>query len=81
VTQDERQVLSDLYLARTRVFVGAVKDEYAAEAQRLAEQGWLERRFHHDTFVYGSPTPASARWSSQASAATAPPTTTRQGTV
>jgi hypothetical protein len=53
VTQDEMQVLSDLYIAHAADLVGAVKPEFAAEAERLTEQGWLERRFNGDDVVHG----------------------------
>ncbi len=53
MTDDELQLLSDLFIARSAGLVGAVQDEYAAEAERLTEQGWLERRWHGDDLVYG----------------------------
>ena len=53
MTHDELRVLSDLFIARSAGLVGAVQDEYAAEAERLAEAGWLERRWHEGDLVYG----------------------------
>jgi hypothetical protein len=52
LTDDELQVLGDLYLARMAGLAGAVKDEFIPEAHDLAERGWLERRWHHDEMVW-----------------------------
>jgi hypothetical protein len=53
MTDDELHLLSDIYIAGSAGLVGAVKVEYAASAERLAEQGWLERHVHRGDLVYG----------------------------
>ncbi len=52
MTDDELQVLSDLYFAGSAGCVGAVRDEYIPEAYRLQERGWLQHDFHGDDMVW-----------------------------
>lgn len=52
MTQDERQVACDLYLARRAGLAGGVKPEYLPAAHRLFEKGWLSRRIEDDELVF-----------------------------
>jgi hypothetical protein len=52
LTEDEGQVVADLWLARMAGLAGAVKPEYLPEAVSLCEKGWVERRWHGDDVVF-----------------------------
>lgn len=52
LTEDEGQVVTDLWAARMGGLAGAVKPEYLPAAHTLAERGWLERRWHGDDMVW-----------------------------
>lgn len=46
LTEDEKVVAYDLWVARLNSKAGAVRDEYLPAAHRLWERGWISRRFH-----------------------------------
>ena len=52
LTDDEGQVIADLWAARMARLAGAVKPEFYPAAHALAERGWLERRWHGDDMVF-----------------------------
>jgi hypothetical protein len=52
VTTTDLELLHDLYIARQQGKAGAVEPGYLPSAHRLAEKGWLERRFYRDDLVW-----------------------------
>jgi hypothetical protein len=52
LTEDELQVLGDLYLARMAGLAGATHAEFLPAAHAMCERGWLERRWHGDDVVW-----------------------------
>jgi hypothetical protein len=52
LTEDEGQVVADLWLARCKGLAGAVKPEFLPAAVSLCEKGWAERRWHGDNVVW-----------------------------
>jgi hypothetical protein len=52
LTDDEGQVVTDLWAARIGGLAGAVKPEYLPAAVSLCDKGWVERRWHGDDVVF-----------------------------
>ena len=52
LTEDEGQVVTDLWAARMGGLAGAVRPEYLPAAVALCERGWLERRWHGKNVVW-----------------------------
>jgi hypothetical protein len=52
LTEDEGQLVADLWLARTKGMAGAVKPELLPAAVALCERGWVERRWHGENVVF-----------------------------
>ena len=52
LTDDEGQVVADLWAARMFGLAADVKPEFYPAAHTLAERGWLERRWHGDDMVW-----------------------------
>ena len=51
-TEDELQVVYDLYLARLAGLAGVIKPQYLPEAHRLVQRGWISRRIEDDELVF-----------------------------
>ena len=52
LTEDEGELVADLWLARVGGLAGAVKPELLPAAVALEERGWAERRWHGDDVVW-----------------------------
>jgi hypothetical protein len=52
LTEDDKVVAFDLWVARLNSKAGAVKPEYLPAAHNLAERGWLSRRIENDDLIW-----------------------------
>ena len=52
LTEDEGQLVSQLWVARMAGLAGAVLPEYLPAAVSLCDRGWAERRWHGDNVVF-----------------------------
>jgi hypothetical protein len=52
LTEDERQIAYELWVARMGGLDGAVEPEYLPAAVALCDRGWLERRWYGDDVVW-----------------------------
>jgi hypothetical protein len=52
LTEDEGQVVTDLWLCRMAGLVGALKPEYYPAAHTLTERGWLSRRIQDEDVIW-----------------------------
>lgn len=52
LTDNEKAVAFDLWVARLNGKAGAVQPEYLPAAHALTERGWLSRRLENDDVVF-----------------------------